>query len=108
MQFKPHVAGMVDGHAVHRDVGDGIAGRHGGKPATVQTGHGHGYGHGLRQNVSRAGPERLYAIASSEMAAYNDEPMYKQIVFLLNDWRGKSLYWQINISNEFFSLRYYK
>jgi len=55
----------------------------------------------------RAGPERLYAIASSEMAAYNDEPMYKQIVFLLNDWRGKSLYWQINISNEFFSLRYY-
>ncbi len=55
----------------------------------------------------RAGPERLYAIASSEMAAYNDEPMYKQIEFLLNDWRGKSLYWQINISNEFFSLRYY-
>ncbi len=60
------------------------------------------------QSASRCpGPKRLYAVASSEMAAYNDEPMYKQIVFLLNDWRGKSLYWQINISNEFFSLRYY-
>ena len=94
---------MVDGHAVHRDVGDGIADRHGGKPATVQTGH----GQGLRKNVSFASHETLYAVASSEMAAYNDEPMYKQIEFLLNDWRGKSLYWQINISNEFFSLRYY-
>ena len=58
--------------------------------------------------LRRASPERLYAVASSEMAAYNDEPMYKQIVFLLNDWRGKYLYWQINISNELFSLRYYK
>ena len=57
--------------------------------------------------LRRASHETLYAIASSEMAAYNDEPMYKQIVFLLNDWRDQSLYWQINISNEFFSLRYY-
>ena len=61
-----------------------------------------------QSTLRRAGPERLYAIASSEMAAYNDEPMYKQIVFLPNDWRGKYLYWQINISNELFSLRYYK
>ena len=57
--------------------------------------------------LRRASHETLYAIASSEMTAYNDEPMYKQIVFLLNDWRDQSLYWQINISNEFFSLRYY-
>ena len=48
-----------------------------------------------RSTLRRASHETLYAVASSEMAAYNDEPMYKQIVFLLNDWSGK---WAVSSS----------
>jgi len=32
--------------------------------------------------AARASHERLYAVASGEMAAYNDEPVYLPMVFL--------------------------